>query len=123
MTSDSDYFAKVELENEGRCYRTELLFEQTDPDCVFQVVQAFYEGRKADLILRIFGSDEDGYFLELEPCSKDHAILDIVPEDLLEIYSSVQKIREKYDLSARIPGCEIKPYFRSLEHQRRLSPS
>ncbi len=119
----NDYFAKVELENEGRCYRTELLFEQTDPDCVFQVIQAFYEGQKADFILRIFGNDEEGYFLELETCSGVDAALVLVSEDLLEIYSAVQKIREKYDLSARVPGCEIKPYYKSLTQQRKLRPS
>ncbi len=111
--ANSAHCTKVELEDEiCCCCCIELLFEQSDADCMFQVVQTFYQGRRADFILRIFGNVEDGHFLEIEACTKSEAILDMEPEDLLGIHNAFQKISEKYDLAAKTSKCEIKPYYR-----------
>ncbi len=116
-TSGVDTRAKVSLEDEGRCCCTELLFGQADPDCTSQVIQTVYQGRRADFVLRIFGDDKEGYYLEMEAYSGSGITLDMVPEDLIEIHRTFEKIREKYDLAARPPDCEIKPYYR---HQKYL---
>ena len=117
-TSDVDTYAKVSLEDEGRCCCTELLFGQTDPDCTSQVIQTVYQGRRADFVLRIFGDEKEGYFLEMEACFGSGATLDMVPEDLIEIHRTFEKIREKYDLAAKPPNCETKPYYK---HRKCLS--
>ncbi len=108
------HYAKVDLENENNCCCTELLFEQADPDCVFQVVQTIYEGGRADFVLRIFGNDKDGYSLEVEMYSATGEPLEMVADDLIGIHSVFRQISEKYDLAAKPLGCEIKPYYRHL---------